>query len=183
MKSERLRALSVPTVSSELALRGSTRLDHWALGRIQQAVAPAPLRFVLWDGYAIGPDDAPVATITIKNRTALYRWMWNPDLNFGEGYMSGAVDVRGDLVRDARGRLSRDGRSQPRPWWLPEPSNTPNASRENVHHHYDLGNEFYRLWLDRADGRTRAPTFPTPDATLEEAQIAKMELVSAGSCG
>ena len=110
MKSEHLRALSVSTLSSQLALRGSTRLDHWALGRIQQAVAPSPLRFVLWDGYAIGPDDRPIATITVKNRTALYKWLWNPDLNFGEGYMSGAVEVRGDLVRDARGGLSRDGR-------------------------------------------------------------------------
>src|SRR5262249_41376116 len=40
----------------------------------------------------------------------------------------------------------------------------------------DLGNDFYRLWLDREMVYTCA-YFPTPDATLEQAQIAKMDLV------
>ena len=176
MKSERLRALSVPR-SSELTLRGSTRLDHWAVGRIQQAVAPAPLRFVLWDGYAIGTGDAPIATITVKNRAALYKWLWNPDLNFGEGYMSGAVEVSGDLVEMLVAVYRAMGDSAPRPWWMPEPGNSVHASRENVHHHYDIGNEFYRLWLDERMLYTCA-YFPTPDATLEDAQIAKMTLIS-----
>ncbi len=176
MKSERLRALSVST-PSELTLRGSSRFDHWALSRIQQAVSPATLRFVLWDGYATGPDDTPIATLTIKNRTALYRWLWNPDLNFGEGYMSGAVEVRGDLVQMLKAVYRAMGDSAPRPWWMPEPGNSVHASRENVHHHYDIGNEFYRLWLDRQMLYTCA-YFPTPDATLEDAQIAKMALVA-----
>ena len=50
------------------------------------------------------------------------------------------------------------------------------AARENVHDHYDLGNEFYRLWLDPEMVYTCA-YFPAPDATLEEAQTAKMDLV------
>jgi cyclopropane-fatty-acyl-phospholipid synthase len=50
------------------------------------------------------------------------------------------------------------------------------TARANVHHHYDLGNEFYRLWLDREMVYTCA-YFPTPEATLDEAQIAKMDLV------
>ena len=50
------------------------------------------------------------------------------------------------------------------------------AARENVHQHYDLGNEFYRLWLDREMVYTCA-YFPEPDCALEEAQIAKMDLV------
>jgi len=180
MKSERLRALSVSSTSStssEVAALGSTRLDHWALGRIQQAVAPAPLRFELWDGYAIGPDHTPIATLTVKNRPALYKWLWNPDLNFGEGYMSGAVEVRGDLVEMLVAVYRAMGDSAPRPWWMPEPGNSVHASRENVHHHYDIGNEFYRLWLDERMLYTCA-YFPTPDATLEDAQIAKMALIS-----
>jgi len=50
------------------------------------------------------------------------------------------------------------------------------AARENVHRHYDLGNDFYRLWLDREMVYTCA-YFPSPDDTLEDAQIAKMDLV------
>jgi cyclopropane-fatty-acyl-phospholipid synthase len=45
-----------------------------------------------------------------------------------------------------------------------------------VHRHYDLGNDFYRLWLDERMVYTCA-YFPTPDAGLEEAQVAKMDLV------
>ena len=55
-------------------------------------------------------------------------------------------------------------------------SNDTRAARENVHHHYDIGNDFYRLWLDDEMVYTCA-YFPTPDATLEEAQIAKLDLV------
>ena len=55
-------------------------------------------------------------------------------------------------------------------------TNTLQGSRDNIHHHYDIGNEFYRLWL----GRTMAYTcayYPSEDATLDEAQTAKMDHV------
>ena len=52
---------------------------------------------------------APVGTIVFKNRRALLSWLWDPDLNFGETYMFGAVDVRGDLVAGARRNLPRAG--------------------------------------------------------------------------
>jgi cyclopropane-fatty-acyl-phospholipid synthase len=67
-------------------------------------------------------------------------------------------------VRQLRQRLSRAR------------SNTLDRSRDNVHHHYDIGNAFYELWL----GDTMAYTcayYPTPAADLETAQIAKMDHV------
>jgi len=164
------------TFSNEVVPVVSTSVDRWALGRIQQTVASAPLRFVLWDGFEL-PSKAgpPIATIVIKNRRALFGWVWNPDLNFGEAYMFGAVEVQGDLL----GMLEAVYRAfvaRPRPWWLGQPSNNVHEAKENVHHHYDLGNEFYRLWLDQGLVYTCA-YFPMPDCTLEEAQVAKMDLV------
>jgi cyclopropane-fatty-acyl-phospholipid synthase len=50
------------------------------------------------------------------------------------------------------------------------------TARNNVHHHYDLGNDFYRLWLDREMVYTCA-YFPTPASSLEEAQTAKLDRV------
>jgi cyclopropane-fatty-acyl-phospholipid synthase len=154
----------------------STTLDRWALGRIQQTVVSAPLRFVLWDGFEL-PSKAgpPVASIVFKNRRALFSWVWNPDLNLGETYMFGAVEIQGDLL----GMLEAVYRAlarRSRPWWRREPSNSMHAAKDNVHHHYDLGNEFYRLWLDRDLVYTCA-YFPTPDRTLEAAQVAKMDRV------
>jgi cyclopropane-fatty-acyl-phospholipid synthase len=55
--------------------------------------------------------------------------------------------------------------------------NTLAGSRDNIHHHYDIGNAFYALWL----GNTMAYTcayYPTPSTTLDEAQAAKMHHVS-----
>jgi len=58
-------------------------------------------------------------------------------------------------------------------WWQ---NNTPRGSLANIHRHYDLGNDFYKLWLDREMIYTCA-YFPSSSATLEEAQTAKMDHV------
>ena len=61
-------------------------------------------------------------------------------------------------------------------WLRRARSNTLAGSRANIHHHYDIGDDFYRLWLDEQMLYTCA-YFPTPAATLEEAQRAKMDYV------
>lgn len=170
-------ATGQPAFSSEALPAPSTRLDHWLLSRIQQPIAAAPVRFVLWDGFELGSrSGAPVATIVVKNRRALAAWAWDPELNFGEAYMFGAVEVHGDLVAMLEAVYRALGMSRRRPWWIAKRENTVETARQNVHHHYDLGDDFYRLWLDREMLYTCA-YFPTPDATLEDAQIAKMDLV------
>ena len=57
-------------------------------------------------------------------------------------------------------------------------TNLQNATRvfQAGERHYDIGNDFYKLWLDQQLLYTCA-YFPHPDATLEEAQIAKMDHV------
>jgi cyclopropane-fatty-acyl-phospholipid synthase len=162
--------------TSEVVAASSTVIDHWLLTRIQRPIAPAPIRFRLWDGFELSPPpDPPIATIEIKNRRALIGWARDPELNFGEAYMFGAVEVHGDLERMLEAVYRAMGPSTRREWWQHR-VNTVEASRQNVHHHYDLGNDFYKLWLDDQLLYTCA-YFPTPDATLEAAQVAKMDLV------
>jgi cyclopropane-fatty-acyl-phospholipid synthase len=164
------------TFSSDIVAAGSSAPDRWALRRIQQTVASAPLRFRLWDGYEWPPADRPpVATIVFKNRRALFSWVWDPALNFGEAYMFGAVEIHGDLPRTLE-TIYRALDKKPQRWWRWQPSNDVVAAKENVHQHYDLGNDFYRLWLDRQMVYT-CGYFPSPDCSLEDAQIAKMDLV------
>ena len=54
--------------------------------------------------------------------------------------------------------------------------NTQPRARRNIHHHYDIGNDFYKLWLDRRMVYTCA-YFPSPSMGLEEAQTAKLDYV------
>jgi cyclopropane-fatty-acyl-phospholipid synthase len=177
VETERLRPTAVPARRGGLVPRPSTSLDHSLLARIQRTVRSAPIRFVLWDGFELPSIAGPaVATILFRSRSALLKWAWDPDLNFGEAYMADAVEIHGDLLVLLEEIYRALGMSPRRRWWLWQKSNDARAARENVHHHYDLGNDFYRLWLDREMAYTCA-YFPTPGTTLEDAQIAKMDLV------
>ncbi len=176
MKPAHIQAFPAPTFWSHRAPSASSALDRWALGRIRQSVATANIRFVLWDGFELPAPPAPVATIVFRNRRALFSWVWDPELNFGEAHMFGAVDIRGDLVRLMEEVYRALPHTRRRSWWLWQTSNGVGEAKENVHRHYDLGNDFYRLWLDAEMVYTGA-YFPTPDCTLEDAQLAKMDLV------
>lgn len=175
MKSDDVQVFAAGTFPALLTTSASTALDRWALTRIQRSVAAARLRFALWDGFELAPVQPAAGTILFKNRRALFAVLRDSDLNFGEGYMSGAVELRGDMVPILEELYRGYGDLQPqRTWW--QAANDRLSAKSNVHHHYDLGNDFYRLWLDRELVYTCA-YFPTPDATLEDAQVAKMDLV------
>jgi len=172
-----MRSTGIAAPSKDATLVGSTTLDRSALARIQRTVRSAPIRFMLWDGFELpSPVTPAVGTIHFKSRRALFEWVWDPDLYFGESYVSGAIEIRGDLVGLLEAVYRARGKQKRRAWWLWQPSNDPSAAKSNVHHHYDLGNDFYALWLDRQMVYTCA-YFPTPAATLEDAQTAKMDLV------
>ena len=81
--------------------------------------------------------------------------MSNPDLNFGDAYSDGRLEVEGDLL-EFLGLVYRAEDAQPPPGIAAlgnrlriRDLNTLGRSRSNIHHHYDIGDDFYRLWLDR----------------------------------
>ena len=143
-----------------------------------------PVSFVLWDGQEVAPSTAPpVARILVRDREALLRLIANPDLQFGEMYSAGRIEVEGsrpevvEAFYRARSYTAPGGLRQALLNWVnrPRPNDLLHA-RENIHHHYDIGNDFYRLWLDEQMLYTCA-YFPNTAATLEQAQIAKMDHV------
>jgi cyclopropane-fatty-acyl-phospholipid synthase len=153
----------------------ASALDRWLLDKLARGLGAASVRFRLWDGTeAALSDSPPVGTVVLKDRRALVDLIRDPELRFGEAYAAGRIEVQGDLVgvleAGIRARLRAD--RSPRPRRLPRSG----SSRENVRHHYDVGNDFYELWLDREMVYTCA-YFDSPGATLEEAQRAKMEYV------
>lgn len=159
----------------------------WArlMSRICVELGHPPFEVRLWTGETI-PSSAcdPVARVHIANAAALARLALDPHLQFGELYSSGELVIDGDLpgLLEAvyRGAYREGGRL---PWLRGlaqrlhrARSNSLNKSRENIQQHYDLGNDFYSAWL----GPTMAYTcayYPTPLASLDQAQVAKMEHV------
>ena len=110
--------------------------------------------------------------------------MLDPEIGFGDAYMSGRVEIEGDLVH-ALEVLFRAMQSSSNRRWFDRlvsnslqhiQANTLDGSASNIHHHYDLDTDFYKLWLDPQLVYTCA-YFATPSATLEEAQIAKLDYV------
>lgn len=115
----------------------------------------------------------------------------DPGLKFGEAYMDGVLilhegDLLGllELVYD---NISKLGEASTLAWVSEsmrflrrriDQWNTITRSKQNVHHHYDISNDLYRSFLDE-DMQYSCAYFPTPQATLDEAQLAKKRHLAA----
>lgn len=165
--------------------RGSARLpDEFLLRWLLHALGDPPVQFLLWNGRRVeGRARDCVATLRLADRRTLLRLIWYPSFGFAETYSDGLIEVDGSLPELIATMNRSLARAPGSPYILRQllqrrrpARNSLRRSRHNVHHHYDIGNEFYRLWL----GETMAYTcayYPTPEATLDQAQIAKMDHV------
>ncbi len=178
-----------PASMSHSGLRQPLRLEKWLLRRLLTALGNPDLTLRLWNGDEIGGarrSRTSEVTVEIKQPRALWGIVANPDLYFGDAYSDGAIEVHGDLLR------MTELASINRPTFLGESGvlgflvrllapaprvNSLKGSRQNIHHHYDLSNKFYQLWLDDDYAQYTCAYFPHPSMTLEQAQVAKMEHV------
>jgi cyclopropane-fatty-acyl-phospholipid synthase len=136
------------------------------------------------DGESVSlPGISPIATVVIRDRRTLAGLVLDPEVAFGEAYADGRIQVEGDLtaalvaVYDAwpSGRADSSWYQQLTSQWMDRlQDNTLRGSVDNIHSHYDLGNDFYKLWLDSQMLYTCA-YFDSPEMTLEAAQEAKMD--------
>jgi cyclopropane-fatty-acyl-phospholipid synthase len=134
-----------------------------------------------WDGTkeTFGPDK-PYVTITIKSPRVVRAMMRNASLAIGEGYMNGDVEVDGPLDNVIRISIENHdlfGSWAKRLQHLRRHKNTKNHQAAYIQHHYDLGNDFYKLWLDNETMAYTCAYFRTPKDTLEQAQVQKMDHV------
>ncbi len=185
MKESKGHTLSIPSPAGHARSGRATRLERALVRRMLILLGDPPFAVELWDGEIVAPSTAGElkARVQVRDRAALYGLLRHPDLHFGDAYATGRIEIQGDLVEfldvayrhlaaaHSKGWLWRLSRRLGRPR-----RNTLTGSRRNIHHHYDLGNDFYRLWLDKEMVYTCA-YFPDPEMTLEAAQLAKMDHV------
>jgi cyclopropane-fatty-acyl-phospholipid synthase len=141
-------------------------------------------RVIYWDGteewFGVGEgqptldrDAGPRFCLRIHDPGVAWAVLRAVDLGFGEAYMDGRIEVD-DL--DALLEMAASQEAIPIPQFLRFPARPgrPSIRRQyrDVQHHYDRGNAFFALWLDRSSTYSCA-YFHSPDASLEEAQQAK----------
>ncbi|MFC9549572.1 class I SAM-dependent methyltransferase [Rhodococcus sp. NPDC056960] len=168
-----------------------------------------PVGIKCWDGSRSGPPDAPWQ-VHLVNRRGLRRLLWAPnDLGFARAYVSGDIDIEGDLLAGldvleqvsdpSRGpgvRIDGDTKKAlataalrlgiigppPKP---PAEEMKPARGRRHdkgrdaaaISHHYDVGNDFYRLVLGESMTYSCAYWAQQSD-DLSAAQYAKCDLVA-----
>jgi cyclopropane-fatty-acyl-phospholipid synthase len=164
----------------------STQFERRMLARLMKLVGNPNLALELWDGFLLS-EGSPAATLVFHDRAALYRSFYKPEFAFGELYMTGRMSIRGDPVHAMeavyRGLASLQGRGgaylrlMRTLFSRRAPANSLAGSKRNISAHYDLGNDFYKLWLDQDYMQYTCAYYPYPSATLEVAQAAKLEHV------
>jgi cyclopropane-fatty-acyl-phospholipid synthase len=163
---------------------------------------PVGVRF--WDGSSLGATEGP-ATIVLRSPDALRRILWAPnEVGFARAFITGDAEIEGDLLEAIRavfqaapedlqigtrtvtrtlGAALRLGVLGPPPARPVEEARLRGGrhSRQRdaaaISHHYDVGNEFYRLVLGESMTYSCA-RFERPDVSLAEAQAAKYDLIS-----
>ena len=151
-------------VSDSAAISASGRggrvlaAEKWLLQRLLRRLGNPAIGVELWDGQPIATSEAPpIAFVRIPDRQTLLRLIVNPELGFGDAYSDGRIEVEGDLLeflqtafRAIRATTGSSGSLRTRlgQWLLRLYSHSIGRSRRNVHHHYDITDDFYRMWLD-----------------------------------
>lgn len=160
-------------------------LDRWLIKKMLQFAGNPPVSVCLWDGRVVVSSSEPVANLTIHDRASLLKLIIDPELHFGDLYSSGRVEVGGDLVKflevvyASLRKVENAGFLRRFIIWLGHRriANSLSKARDNIYHHYDIGNPFYEMWLDNAAMQYTCAYFYNPDITLEEAQLAKLHHV------
>lgn len=134
----------------------------------------------------IGTRPGPSAAINIDRWRAIRRLAIGGDLGFAEAYIDGhwsTPDLEACLELAARNIDVLDGKISGRlavrllqRFRHVLRANNKTGSRKNIAYHYDLGNAFYREWLDPSMTHSSA-LYTKPALSLEEAQRAKIERV------
>ena len=160
--------------------------DRWLIQRALRSMHNPPVVCELWNGERIyTSQQAPQSTLRINNRRALFKVLRNPEKYFGDCYIGRQVEIPdGDLLDFLlaiykHAPLNIWSTHARRHVWKGLPKSGHNSLREsraNAQHHYDIGNDFYQLWLDK-NMQYSCAYFPQASMTLEQAQVAKMEYI------
>ncbi len=115
----------------------------------------------LWDGNEFYfADGMPVGVMEFRDRSAMVDLIFSQRVGFGEGYSKGKIVIHGDILEFLNEVSRAFAKRGDGSFYLDKfrsllsaiRGNTLGRSRDNVHHHYDLGNDFLRDVARRTHG-------------------------------
>ena len=161
------------------------------VGRLLSRLHCGSLTVTLPDGQRLAQstrERGPDGVIVLHRWRCLWRLLYSGDVGFAEAYMDGdwsspdisaliELGVRNQYAIPGTARATLPARMMNRLRHFAR-ANTLAGSRRNIEQHYDLGNEFYRAWLDEGMSYSSA-IFENPGVSLEAAQKTKHDGVMA----
>ena len=165
-------------VTTKTVYYKAAAMEKRVLSKVLTQVKHGTLSVTFWDGETrrFGKGQ-PHAHITIHDRRVLRAMIKNASLAIGEAYTNGAIEVDEPLtdllVLAERNRVSTEAGGL-RNSFSKLNRNKKSKQAGFIEHHYDLGNDFYKLWLDRTMSYSCA-YFQTPRDSLEKAQRQKTD--------
>jgi cyclopropane-fatty-acyl-phospholipid synthase len=167
--------------SSRVSSRGAPgALDRWLLSQLKKRLGEVPLKLELWDRPRAEGSSSEIQ-VRFTDRGALLQLLANPALHFGDLYSTGRIEVTGDLLTVLKHAYEYLDRNAAKGGWLSRARSlsAPDIlqSKRNIHHHYDIGNAFYELWLDREALQYTCAYYADERMSIEQAQQAKMHHV------
>src|ERR1700684_4491975 len=157
---------------------------------LQQFIRRGAMTFTTASGakFSCGDGTGEPVSVRFLTSNAERRILFDPELGLGEVFMEGTFVVEQGSIADALAILLGQPEILPRwaklQWWLrylvrhAQQFNPRSRSRDNVARHYDLDGRLYSLFLD-SDKQYSCGYFETPEATLDDAQLAKKRHVAA----
>lgn len=154
--------------------------DNAMLDRIAQRLRTldVPLSVTLWNGQRLAPSDAPQVSVTIRSPKALASLVHPTMGKLARHYVEQQLDVEGEAREILRVGEALGGSPAPSEGtgsrlrkWI---GHTRAFDSKAIRYHYDVGDDFYALWLDQMRVYSCA-YFKRPDDTLERAQEQKLD--------
>ncbi len=155
-------------------------MEKHLLDKILGRMKYGALKVTYWDGLSASyGNGTPTVHIIIKKRATARAMLRNVSLGFGEGYMNGLIDIEGPLEEINR-LTSKNSQAfsslQHTRFTSLRARNHRSNQQKYIRHHYDLGNDFYKLWLDSSMTYSCAYFHDVADS-LEKAQHQKVDHV------
>ena len=139
---------------------------------------PFPVKVTYWDGKSeIYGNGTPNIEIIFNEKIPVSSITNNASLALGEAYMNKKIEIKGNIQHLIWGAYESAGsfmRSSKFRKFLPHEKHTEAQSEKDVQSHYDIGNDFYKLWLDPTLTYSCAYFDEDNKDDLEKAQIAKI---------